>query len=169
MIEKYKEIIEKQQSLISELVQCVNMHELSEKIELEKKQRKRPDMPKTYNPAQVEVLIEYWCQYYNIEREKLESSSRESMLKLGRYMVFWTLHKQIVPNRLTLSDIGGLFNRNHATVIHGVKALDNWLLYDEVLRSDIQIMFSAFGYESDWDRVSKTFSWKQFSPEEITD
>jgi len=167
MVEKYREIIEKQQSLIAELVQCVNMQEVADKIASEKKDVKKPVIKPIYNPAEIEVLIEYWVQYYVLDREKLESPSREARYKTARYFVFWALRKQIVPNKMTLAEIGQLFGRDHATVLHGVRAMDGWLTYDKVLRSDLNIMLDAFGYETEFDVENKALSWSLIDIQEV--
>jgi len=167
MVDKYREIIEKQQSLIAELVQCVNMQEVADKIAAEKKDIKKPVIKAIYNPAEIEVLIEYWCQYYVLDREKLESPSREARYKTARYFVFWALRKQIVRNTMTLAEIGQLFGRDHATVLHGVRAMDGWLSYDKVLRSDLIIMLDAFGYETEFDVENKSLSWSLIDIQEV--
>ena len=167
MIEKYREIIEKQHSLIAELVQCVNMQEVADKIAAEKKELANPVIKPIYNPVEIEILIEYWCQYYVLDRDKLYSPCREEIYKTARYFVFWALRNQVVPNTFTFAQIGKLFNRDHSTAIYGVRAMDGWLTYDKVLRSDLIIMLDAFGYEAEFNEDSKALSWSLINIQEV--
>ena len=116
MNEIYKRIIDNHEPLLDELEEAVILHKLK-KIEVQAQETIKD----------VDDLIDYWCKYYNINRMRAEGSSRVYNVKVMRYMIFYCLRKNIVRNNLSLSVIGKLFNRNHATVIHGCKAVEDWI------------------------------------------
>ena len=148
MNEIYKQIIDNHEPLLDELEEAVILHKLK-KIEVQAQETIKD----------VDDLIEYWCKYYNISRERAEGSSRVYDLKVLRYMVFYCLRKNIVRNSLSLSVIGKLFNRNYATVIHGCKAVEDWIVFDTSLREDLMRALNEFGYRADWDSKEHKLSW----------
>ena len=50
-----------------------------------------------------------------------------------------------------MEGIGKIFNRHHSTVIHAMKAMEDWIKYDSDLRQDLMVMLNEFGYRADWN------------------
>ena len=72
-------------------------------------------------PEQVEQLttiIQHVCQYYKIKQSDIESSRRDEHLVKARSLLYCLLREK---SSLSLDQIGELFNRTHATVIHGIR------------------------------------------------
>ena len=67
MNEIYKRIIDNHEPLLNELEEAVILHKLK-KIEVQAQETIKD----------VDDLIDYWCKYYNIARERAEGSSRDS-------------------------------------------------------------------------------------------
>lgn len=42
--------------------------------------------------------------------------------------------------RLSLEQIGNKVNRNHASVLHGIKTLNNWVGYDDRIKNNLRIL-----------------------------
>ena len=65
-----------------------------------------------------------------IIQEKLAGKKRRRDLVYRRIYLFKYLHTM---EGMTLVDIGKLFNRDHSTVIHGLKTFDNVKLYSDFM------------------------------------
>ena len=75
-----------------------------------------------------------------IESEQLNGKSREHFYVFRRHYLCWALYK---TNQLTLSQIGRMFNRNHATIIHSIRKheeLKNDKLYRGITESCQELM-----------------------------
>lgn len=150
MKEIYKVIIDKHQDMLTELEEAVILHKAS-KIEKEVE----------HTLKKIDDIIDYWCSYYEVGREALAAGSRVSQLKIARYMIFWTIRKKIIHNNLTYQAIGKMFNRDHSTVLHGVKQVEDWILYDQELRQDLMRMLIEFGYRADWHEELQELNWME--------
>ena len=53
-----------------------------------------------------------------IQAEELDGKSREQFYVYRRHYLCWALYR---TNQLTLSQIGRMFNRDHATVLHSIR------------------------------------------------
>ena len=148
MNETYQSIIDKHEPLLEELEEAVILHKLK-KIEVQAQETIKD----------VDSLIEYWCKYYAVDRERLEGKSRIHELKVARYMVFWMLRNKIIRNNLSLVVIGKLFNRDHSTVVHGCNAVNDWIVFDQQQRQDLMTALNEFGYRADWDPKDHKLSW----------
>lgn len=69
----------------------------------------------------LEGIISYVCQGYGIAPEQMLSKSRKRELVTARNTVFYLARKH---TEMSLSDIGGRFNRSHSTVIKGITSLE---------------------------------------------
>jgi len=65
-----------------------------------------------------------------IQSEQLDGKTRRRDIFYRRIYLFKYLH---VMEKMTLTSIGKLFNRDHSTVIHGLKAFENSKLYDDFM------------------------------------
>jgi chromosomal replication initiation ATPase DnaA len=148
MTEIYEQVLEKHNVLLTDLEEAVILHKLT-KIDIETKKTIR----------QVDDLIKYWSKYYGINREIAEGSSRLQQIKTYRYMVWWSIRNKLVPNNFSLDAIGRIFNRHHATVLHGLKAVDNWIMYDQELRQDLMNALVAFGFRAEWNAAKKQLNF----------
>ena len=140
MIEIYEKIVNKHDLILNELEEAIILHKL-----------KTVEMQATYTTKKIEDIINYWCKYYELERSAAEGGSRVQNLKMLRYCIFWSIKKKVVPNNLTMKAIGKIFNRHHSTVIHAMKAMEDWIMYDSDLRQDLMVMLNEFGYRPDWN------------------
>lgn len=80
--------------------------------------------------------LKYTSDIFNVSTEKIISKSRERRLVWIRYILYNYL-KTI--GSMTLSEVGKVFGRDHATVIHGLKKHNDftqWNDYEYIELSD---------------------------------
>lgn len=70
------------------------------------------------------------CQVYGIELADLISKRRHRILVEPRQVLFYILHKKL---NIPCVTVGKMFNKNHATVLHGAKNILNWMDNDQEL------------------------------------
>lgn len=76
-----------------------------------------------------------------IEEHGLDTPSRKEELVYKRF-VFWNYLYKVMG--MTLEDIGKEFNRNHSSVIYGIRKYNDLIMYD-----DFKNMASEFEQEID--------------------
>tara|TARA_R110001599_G_scaffold110671_9_gene274718 strand:+ start:1828 stop:2322 length:495 start_codon:yes stop_codon:yes gene_type:complete len=138
--EIYQKVINKHDLVLSELEEAIILHKITKMTE-----------PATKTAKKIEDVINYWCDYYELERSAAEGASRVAPLKMLRYCIFWTIRKKVIRNNMTMESIGKIFNRHHSTVIHCMKTMEDWIKYDPDLRQDLMLMLNEFGYRADWN------------------
>jgi len=69
------------------------------------------------------------CRHYGINREDLDKNTRVHEIVLCR-QVIWRIVRDIFGTAMPYADIGTIGNRDHATVIYGIKAISNYLETD---------------------------------------
>ena len=75
-----------------------------------------------------------------IAKYQLDTNSRNRSYVYKRYYVMYRLNKC----KLTLSEIGRLMNRHHATVIHGIRMHRRWSrMQDKVYLHEIEPLVEA--------------------------
>jgi len=74
------------------------------------------------------------CNDYHIEFTNLQSTSRKEELVYARQLIMFLSVKLQLG---TLTEIGSYFNRDHATVIHAVKCIDNYKFADIIKKKTI--------------------------------
>jgi len=71
----------------------------------------------------IDELEDKVCPILGISKEAIHSQLRMRDVVNARFIIFWILYN----HGYTYSLIGCYYNRNHATVIHGVKLIDELL------------------------------------------
>ena len=90
----------------------------------------------------VEDVEERVCQFYNLDREVLESKSRKQEVSKARQVTMYLAKKYTEASLAHIGEVLG--NRNHATVIHGIKAVGDWMEFDAGIRNEIRHIESHF-------------------------
>lgn len=78
--------------------------------------------------------------YYHIKVSDLKSKSRKTALARPRQMAM-AIAKQLTP--LSLPDIGEAFERDHTTVIHAIKKIDEMKKSDPRIREDMSNLITT--------------------------
>ena len=89
------------------------------------------------------------CNVYGIELNDLFSTSRFRILVEPRQILFYILHKKM---NIPCVKVAKMFNKNHATVLHGANNIKSFMEYDKVLRqrvTDILIRNDYFALTND--------------------
>lgn len=95
---------------------------------------------KTRDPKRVKIddIIRLTAKYYNIARNDLLSSRRTRNVVLPRQIAMY-LAKTMTPR--SLPEIGGRFgNRDHTTVLHAVRKVENLIKTEPPQASDIDVL-----------------------------
>lgn len=79
------------------------------------------------NPKEIKYLVQKQCRIKN-----LESKCRKQDYAFTRY-IFFRLCKDFIPD-VRLREIGSCIDRDHSTVLHGIKKFDE--LYDQKVFED---------------------------------
>jgi chromosomal replication initiator protein len=80
----------------------------------------------------IDEIITCTCEYFNVREEDIFGKSRKANIVTVRQMSMYLAHKH---TKLTASRIGiYVGNRDHATVLHGIKTIDGRLKVDKELR-----------------------------------
>jgi hypothetical protein len=94
-----------------------------------------------------------------IAKYQLDTNSRNRSYVYKRYYVMYRLNKC----KLTLSEIGRLMNRHHATVIHGIKMHRRWSrMQDKVYLHEIEPLVEA-AVNNDYEHKYKVSAIESFN------
>lgn len=78
---------------------------------------------------EVTKLIQEICRQLNVDEITLKSKSKKREIVIVRQAIFFLLRKNTT---LTLKQIGKVFNRDHTTVIAGIKKIIDNMRYEDV-------------------------------------
>ena len=70
-------------------------------------------------------VIEYVCENSDVSIASLTGTLRHKKLVEARQLIWWLLQNKVVDNNLTCVSLGRMFNRDHATVLHGVRKIND--------------------------------------------
>jgi chromosomal replication initiator protein len=79
-------------------------------------------------------LILKVCDYYEITLDQLMSKSRLRKIADARNTLYFILHKCY---KLTCTEVGKMFNKNHATILSGSTKIEGFMRFDKVFRIKI--------------------------------
>ena len=84
----------------------------------------------------IDQIITCTCEYFNVREEDVFGKSRKADIVTVRQMSMYLAHKH---TKLTTSKIGiYVGNRDHATVLHGIKTIDGRLKVEKELRHHLE-------------------------------
>ena len=96
-------------------------------------------------------VIDYVTLHYMVSFDEIQSQSRKQHLAEPRQIIHWMLRNHVVFNRLSLKAVGELVGaRDHATVLHSVKAINNFIATDHSFRERIMVMCNELGARVTW-------------------
>jgi chromosomal replication initiation ATPase DnaA len=79
-----------------------------------------------------EDIIDHVCKSFEITTDEIISPSRIRQIALARQMAMYLIRERI--HNYSLNSIGKHFNRDHATVMHSLKAINNQIDTDFTIR-----------------------------------
>jgi len=83
------------------------------------------------------LIGEIISREYNVSYKDLQSRSRKKIITFPRQVAMYLSRKHTEES---LGDIGKIFNRNHATVIHAVKVVSELCRHDTSVRRQVEIL-----------------------------
>lgn len=83
----------------------------------------------------LDILMNVVCEYLELDKSKLTSKSRLGKYVEGRHY-FCYLAREITDE--TLKKIGRIIGRDHATVLHSSRKVEDLLCYDKKTKADIK-------------------------------
>lgn len=96
-------------------------------------------------------VIDYVTERYLVSFDEVHSKTRKREVSEPRQIIHWMLRNHVVFNRLSLSAVGELVgSRDHATVLHSVREVNNWLATDRVFRERLMVMCNELGARTKW-------------------
>lgn len=85
-----------------------------------------------YNPDLVYKLA---CEALGVDNKRVKERKREYVI--ARQLCFYYI-KEVSKGELSLADVGKLFhNKDHATVLHGIRVVKNHIKEDVILRQSV--------------------------------
>ena len=84
---------------------------------------------------ELENILKIVCDYLNVKTEITKSKTRIFEVKKARFYYFYFARTMTEKG---FKKIGNVVARNHATVIHGVSSVKDWIEYDKEFRSEIE-------------------------------
>lgn len=88
-----------------------------------------------------EIIAEKVCEHYNIDTELIYGKSRKREISDARQIVMYLAKKL---TQLSSTNIGARLSRNHATVLHACKTIDERLSIEKTLQEDIEKIENEF-------------------------
>lgn len=89
----------------------------------------------------VESIEEEVCRYYHLDKNTLHSRSKKQEVARARQVAMFLSKKHTDKSYAYIGEVMG--NRNHATVIHACKLVEQSLDLDKALNNDVQKIESA--------------------------
>lgn len=84
-----------------------------------------------------EYIIEYCAKFYNVAPEKIYSTSHKQDITRIRQISFY-LCREVLD--LSLQKIGAVCNRDHTTVLHGIKKIESLMKEDSVFKETMEML-----------------------------
>ena len=105
--------------------------------EREKAMRKRLDY--------ADMIIEQVCEYYKVSNKDIRGKSRRFIHTKPRFVAIWLIKDEL---GLKLTAISEMFGRNHTTIIHSLKTIQDSLSqkYDTDISDDIKEIKKILSY-----------------------
>lgn len=141
----YSAIVEEFGEKLDELKEAVLVHEI---------EKFRRMTLETLSTAQ--EVIEFVCERTDVSTSSLTGNARHKNVVEARQMIWWMLQNKIVPNNLTCVTLGRMFNKDHATVIHGVNKINDIISIDGSFRDTLMMAVNHFGKKTEWNPKTKT-------------
>lgn len=104
----------------------------------------------------INAVIEFVCERSLVSYEDLQSKTRKREIVEARQICHWMIKNKVCYNRLSLDAIGKMIGgRDHATVMHSVKLVNNLIETDRVFRERLMVMCNELGARTMWIEEKK--------------
>jgi chromosomal replication initiator protein len=97
----------------------------------------------TLKKITIKEIQECICKKYGISISQILSSDRTASLVTPRQLAMYISRKYTTKS---LQEIAAEFDKKHATILHGVKAIEKRLDVENELRTILDSVLAEFGY-----------------------
>lgn len=87
-----------------------------------------------FNDVNASRITQIVCDYYGVLPIDLTTKSRQRKYTIPRFI---SMHLISQKTKLTLMEIGKLFNRDHSSVIFGVNKVKDLIEFDKQLKQEV--------------------------------
>ena len=110
-------------------------------------------------------IIGIVASQFEVTIDQLTSSTRKREISEARMAFFWFAmkYREAQGGAVTLKEIGGAVNRDHATVLHGVKVAKNLIEMDKKYAEKIRQLEYAFNIKENPEEEKKRRQNKRLS------
>lgn len=95
--------------------------------------------------------LEAICSAFDVPPEKIKSSLRTNDAAFARFGLMWILRNH---EKMTLQQIATHLTRDHATVMHGVKAASEMILSDRKFAKKMHHALTELGIETGITKIN---------------
>lgn len=92
-----------------------------------------------------EFIVEYCAKFYNLSPEKFYSTSQKKDVSFARQVSFY-LCKELLD--LSLQETGQVYNRDHTTVLYGIRKVEEKIQSDSVFKETIEMLMKDIKNET---------------------
>jgi len=104
----------------------------------------------------INAVIEFVCERSLVCYEDLQSKTRKREIVEARQICHWMIKNKVCYNRLSLDAIGQMIGgRDHATVLHSVRTVNNLIETDKTFRESLMVMCNELGARTMWIEEKK--------------
>lgn len=108
--------------------------------------------------SSVESVIRAVENEYGVSFAMLKEETRKREIVEPRQIIMWLL-KELRPT-MSFSSVGALFNgKDHSTVIHSRKVVEQLIQTDQIFRERIFMILNNLGYRVTWDATDKRLTF----------
>ena len=102
------------------------------------------------NVKEIVRLVE---EDFDVTLEAMRGSTRLRSIVIPRQTIMWLIRNTM--RNMTTTSIGMLFDRDHATVLHACKTIDNQIQTDIGYRNRLCVILNKLGYKTKWSPTKK--------------
>jgi len=84
-------------------------------------------LPGLVRSMEAASIVEVICDYFSMKPEDLRKKTRKQEFVFPRHLGYYLMQKYCSNKEITLAEIGRIFKQDHATVINGIKVINNYL------------------------------------------
>lgn len=93
----------------------------------------------------INEVIDIVCNFYNFPRADLFHKRRFNSIVMKRQIIIWLLNYQ-KSYYFKWYDLGDIFGLNHATAIHSIKVINNYMDTDKNFSDEMNILKQRVNY-----------------------
>jgi chromosomal replication initiator protein len=95
------------------------------------------------------------CTLTQVDWDQMKGKCRKREINDVRQIAMWIIRK---GTSMSFYNVGKVFNRHHATVLHAVKSVENMIQTDNRYRADVEQILNHLDYENlnkEFQRLNK--------------